>query len=229
MSISNKPGGDKHHHVWNVAAGKSPWRVILGLSRHGCRYKPTAVHGIHDGTHLGKCITGKCPRASPAFPGGFIMMTINIIAIGKIKEKYLTTGISEYTKRLSKYCKLNIIELNDEKIPENASEKQEELVRIKEGQQILNQIKEGTYAIALCIEGKQPDSIELAGTIENLALTGKSNITFIIGGSVGLSQEVKNRADLHLSFSKLTFPHQLMRLILLEQIYRAFKILNNEP
>ncbi|MGE4284163.1 MAG: 23S rRNA (pseudouridine(1915)-N(3))-methyltransferase RlmH, partial [Clostridia bacterium] len=137
-------------------------------------------------------------------------------------------GINEYAKRLSRYCKLDIIELNDEKIPDNASEKEEEIVRTTEGQKILNHIKEGSYTIALCIEGKQIDSLELSQTIEKVAVSGQSTINFIIGGSVGLSDEVKSKADYKLSFSKLTFPHQLMRLILLEQIYRSFKIINNE-
>ncbi|MDK2801021.1 MAG: rRNA (pseudouridine1915-N3)-methyltransferase [Clostridiales bacterium] len=156
------------------------------------------------------------------------MLNIKIIGVGNIKEKYLISGIKEYSKRLSRYCKLDIIEVNDEKIPDNASEKQENMVRKKEGEQILNHIKDGAYVIALCIEGKQLDSVSLARTIEHLAVTGKSTICFIIGGSVGLSEEVKQKTDLKLSFSKLTFPHQLMRLILLEQVYRAFKIIHNE-
>ncbi|WHH61714.1 23S rRNA (pseudouridine(1915)-N(3))-methyltransferase RlmH [Petroclostridium sp. X23] len=155
-------------------------------------------------------------------------MTIKLITVGKIKEKYLSNGISEYAKRLSRYCKLDIVEISDEKIPDNAGEKQEEMVKVTEGQKILNHLKDGIYTIALCVEGKQLDSVELCETIDRLAVTGKSTIAFIIGGSVGLSDEVKSKADLKLSFSKFTFPHQLMRLILLEQIYRSFKITSNE-
>ncbi|NLY43340.1 MAG: 23S rRNA (pseudouridine(1915)-N(3))-methyltransferase RlmH [Clostridiaceae bacterium] len=156
------------------------------------------------------------------------MITIRITAIGKIKEKYLADGIAEYVKRLSRYCKIHIDEVNDEKIPQKSSEKEEELVRIKEGEQILNLVKDEAYVIALCIEGKQMDSLQFAEMMEKITIQGKSTIQFLIGGSVGLSEAVKKRADLKLSFSKFTFPHQLMRLILLEQIYRSFKIINHE-
>ncbi len=156
------------------------------------------------------------------------MINIQIIAVGKIKEKYLVSGIAEYSKRLTKYCKLEIVEIADERIPDNASLKQEEEVKKKEGEKILSHIKSENYVIALCVEGKMLSSTELAETIERLALHGSSHITLIIGGSLGLSDEVKKRANYKLSFSKMTFPHQLMRMILLEQMYRAFKILKNE-
>ena len=156
------------------------------------------------------------------------MTNIRIIGVGKIREKYLQAGIDEYSKRLSRYCKLDVVEVADEKIPENASEKQEVQVRQKEGEQILSHIKEGSYVIALCVEGKQLDSVELSKAIAQTTVNGKSSITFVIGGSVGLADSVKQRADMKLSFSKMTFPHQLMRMVLLEQIYRSFKILGNE-
>ena len=156
-------------------------------------------------------------------------MNISVISVGKLKEKYLKLGIEEFSKRLSKYCKLDLIELEDEKCPENLSEKDMEIVKNKEGQRILSKIKNNSYVIALAIDGKNLSSEELADTISKLAVRGNSHITFIIGGSLGLSNEVLKRADYKLSFSKMTFPHQLMKLILLEQVYRAFRINNNEP
>lgn len=156
-------------------------------------------------------------------------MNINVISVGKLKEKYLKLGIEEFSKRLSKYCKLDLIELEDEKCPENLSEKDMEIVKNKEGQRILSKIKNNSYVIALAIDGKNLSSEELADTMSKLAVRGNSHITFIIGGSLGLSDEVLKRADYKLSFSKMTFPHQLMKLILLEQVYRAFRINNNEP
>ena len=156
-------------------------------------------------------------------------MNISVISVGKLKEKYLKLGIEEFSKRLSKYCKLDLIELEDEKCPENLSEKDMEIVKNKEGQRILSKIKNNSYVIALAIDGKKLSSEELADTISKLAVRGNSHITFIIGGSLGLSDEVLKRADYKLSFSKMTFPHQLMKLILLEQVYRAFSINNNEP
>lgn len=156
------------------------------------------------------------------------MMNISVIAVGKVKDKYLIQGIAEYTKRLTRYIKLSITEIQDEAIPEGASQKQEEEVVIKEGKKILSSIKEDSFVITLCIEGDKYDSIELADKISRLAVQGKSNIAFVIGGSLGLWDEVKKRADMRLSFSKMTFPHQLMRLLLLEQVYRAFKINSNE-
>ncbi|CEQ25521.1 23S rRNA (pseudouridine(1915)-N(3))-methyltransferase RlmH [Paraclostridium sordellii] len=156
-------------------------------------------------------------------------MNITIISVGKLKEKYLKLGIEEFSKRLSKYCKLDMIELDDEKCPENLSDKDMEIVKNKEGQKILLKIKNNSYVIALAIDGKNLSSEELAGTISKLAVRGISHITFIIGGSLGLADEVLKRADYKLSFSKMTFPHQLMKLILLEQVYRSFRINNNEP
>ena len=156
-------------------------------------------------------------------------MRINIVCVGKIKEKYLKLGIDEFKKRLSKYCKLEIIELEDEKAPENLSDKEMIMIKEKEGKKILSKIKDNSYVIALAIDGKNLSSEELAETINKLGVRGISNITFVIGGSLGLSDEVLSRADYKLSFSKMTFPHQLMRLILLEQVYRAYRINNGEP
>ena len=156
-------------------------------------------------------------------------MNISIISVGKIKEKYLKLGIEEFSKRLSKYSKLEFIELDDEKCPENLSEKDVLIVKEKEGNKILSKIKNNSYVIALAIDGKNLSSEELAEKISSLAVSGKSHITFVIGGSLGLSDDVLKRANYKLSFSKMTFPHQLMKLILLEQVYRAFRINNNEP
>jgi rRNA large subunit m3Psi methyltransferase RlmH len=149
--------------------------------------------------------------------------------VGKLKEKYLVDGIGEYRKRLSRYCNLELIELADEKTPDNAGEALEALIKKKEGERILKALKEDSYCIALAIEGDMLSSEELAGKIDTLGISGVSHISFLIGGSLGLSSEVLKRADYQLSFSKLTFPHQLMRMILLEQIYRAYRINHNEP
>lgn len=156
-------------------------------------------------------------------------MNIAVITVGKLKEKYLKEAVSEYTKRLSKYCRLEIMEVPDEKAPESMSQAEEEAVRYKEGQGILKHVKNDTYVIALDIQGKMLCSEDFAGYIDDLGLKGKRNIAFVIGGSLGLSQEVLARADYKLSFSPMTFPHQLMRVILLEQIYRGFKIIKGEP
>lgn len=156
-------------------------------------------------------------------------MKITIVTVGKIKEKYLRDAVDEYSKRLSKYCKLEIIQVADEKTPENASETVENQIRQKEGERILKYLKEDAYVITLEIGGKMLDSVEFSKKIENLGIQGKSHIIFIIGGSIGLGQEVLKRSDYGLSFSKMTFPHQLMRVILLEQIYRSFRIRNHEP
>ncbi|MFP7733980.1 23S rRNA (pseudouridine(1915)-N(3))-methyltransferase RlmH [Priestia aryabhattai] len=156
-------------------------------------------------------------------------MNISIITIGKLKEKYLKQGIEEYLKRLSSYAKVEIIELADEKAPENLSESEMEQVKQKEGERILAKISDDTYVIALAINGKQKSSEELAKEIDLLATYGKSKVAFVIGGSLGLSNEVMKRSNAALSFSKMTFPHQLMRLVLVEQIYRAFRIIRNEP
>ena len=156
-------------------------------------------------------------------------MKITIVSVGKIKEKYISEGIKEYSTRLSRYCKLKIIEVNDEKAPENLSDADMEIVKNKEGERILNKISDNTFAIALAIDGKNLSSEEFSHKLDNLALTGYSDITFIIGGSLGLSNEVLKQCSNKLSFSKMTFPHQLMRLILLEQVYRAFRISRGEP
>lgn len=156
-------------------------------------------------------------------------MKITLITVGKIKEKYLRDAIAEYTKRLSKYCKLEIIEVADEKTPDNASETVEEQIRNKEGERILKNVKDDAYVITLEILGKQLTSEQLADKIDTLGIQGTSHIVFIIGGSIGLGQNVLKRSNYSLSFSKMTFPHQLMRVILLEQIYRSYRIINGEP
>lgn len=156
-------------------------------------------------------------------------MNITIICVGKLKEKYLKQAIDEYSKRLSRYCKLNIVELNDEKTPDNASEKDELIIKQKEGMRILSHIKDSMYVIALDIKGKMVTSEELADLINDLGVKGNSNIALVIGGSLGLDEEILHRANYKLSFSKMTFPHQLMRVILLEQIYRAYRINSGEP
>lgn len=156
-------------------------------------------------------------------------MRITIICVGKIKEKFYTEAISEYSKRLSKYCKLEIIELADEKTKENASEHENQLVKEKEGNRIISAIKEDMYVIALAIEGKMMDSVAFSQKLEQLAILGNSHIAFVIGGSLGLDERVCKRADMKLSFSEMTFPHQLMRVILLEQIYRGYRIMTGAP
>ncbi|MBP3384610.1 MAG: 23S rRNA (pseudouridine(1915)-N(3))-methyltransferase RlmH [Firmicutes bacterium] len=156
-------------------------------------------------------------------------MKITIITVGKIKEKYLKDAIAEYSKRLTKYCKLDIIEVADEKTPDNASEVVEEAIRDKEAERIMKHIKDDMYVITLEIGGKMLSSEELASTIEKLGVQGKSDIAFVIGGSIGLGKEVLKRSNYALSFSKMTFPHQLMRVILLEQIYRSYRIIKGEP
>jgi len=156
-------------------------------------------------------------------------MKITLICVGKLKEKYLIQGVEEYAKRLGRYCSLEIIELADEKTPDNAPEAISAGIKKKEGDRILKAIKDDSYCIALAIDGSMLSSEELAGKLDKLAVSGVSHISFIIGGSLGLSDDVLKRADYKLSFSKMTFPHQLMRLIFLEQIYRAFRINKNEP
>lgn len=154
-------------------------------------------------------------------------MNITVIGVGKIKEKYFTAAIDEYAKRLSRFVKLNIIEIPDEKIPDNASDKEMEQIKQKEGAKILEKIPANSFAVTLCIEGKELSSTELAKKIADISMTS-SSITFIIGGSLGLCDEVKAKSALRLSFGRMTLPHQLMRVVLLEQVYRAFKINNNE-
>ncbi|MBQ7067119.1 MAG: 23S rRNA (pseudouridine(1915)-N(3))-methyltransferase RlmH [Lachnospiraceae bacterium] len=156
-------------------------------------------------------------------------MKIDIVSVGKIKESYFRGAIEEYSKRLSKYCKLEIIEVSDEKTKENASENEENLVKEKEGERILKNLKEDAYVIALSITGKKLDSVAFSKKLDNLGISGRSHIQFVIGGSLGLHSSVLKRADYELSFSDMTFPHQLMRVILLEQIYRCYRIINREP
>ena len=156
-------------------------------------------------------------------------MKITICCVGKIKEKFYSQAIAEYSKRLSKYCKLEIKEAADEKTPDSASDTVNMMIKEKEGDRLLSFIKDDSYVIALAIDGKMLDSVELSEKIDNLMLSGKSDIVFVIGGSLGLDKRVLDRADYKLSFSKMTFPHQLMRVILLEQIYRSFRIMKNEP
>ena len=156
-------------------------------------------------------------------------MKITIVCVGKIKEKFYRDALDEYIKRLSRYCKVEIAEVSDEKTLEEASEKEENLVKEKEGERILSKIKEDSYVIALAIEGKKLSSTELADKIESLTINGNSHITFVIGGSLGLAKTVLDKSDMLLSFSDMTFPHQLMRVILAEQIYRSYRIINNEP
>ena len=156
-------------------------------------------------------------------------MKITLVTVGKIKEKFYTDAIEEYKKRLSKYCRLEIIQVADEKTPDSASEVVETKIKEKEGERILANIKDGAFVIALAIEGVMLDSVELSEKIEKLGVGGTSQIVFVIGGSLGLSKEVLQRADYKLSFSRMTFPHQLMRVILLEQIYRSYRIMNGEP
>lgn len=156
-------------------------------------------------------------------------MGITIIAVGKMKEKFYREAIMEYTKRLSRYCKLVITEVPDEKTPDHASITETEKIKEKEGQRILNYVKEDAFLIALEIQGKEFDSVGFAEKIELLGIQGKSNLVFVIGGSLGLHESVLKRADELLSFSEMTFPHQLMRVILLEQLYRGYRIINHEP
>ncbi|MBO4214433.1 MAG: 23S rRNA (pseudouridine(1915)-N(3))-methyltransferase RlmH [Lachnospiraceae bacterium] len=156
-------------------------------------------------------------------------MKISICCVGKVTEKFFTDAIAEYSKRLSKYCTFEIIEVKDEKTKENASDTEINLVKEKEGKRILEKINPTSYVIALVINGKMYSSENFAKKIGELMNEGKSHITFVIGGSLGLCDEIIDKADMKLSFSQMTFPHQLMRVILSEQIYRAYRILNNEP
>lgn len=156
-------------------------------------------------------------------------MKITVITVGKIKEKYLKDAIDEYSKRLNKYCRLEMIEVADEKTPDQASGVVEDNIRAKEGERILKYVKEDAYVITLEIQGNMLTSEELAAKVEKLGVQGTSHIIFIIDGSIGLGTEVLKRSDYALSFSKMTFPHQLMRVILLEQIYRSYRIIQGEP
>lgn len=155
------------------------------------------------------------------------MLTINVLCVGKIKENFFKDAISEYSKRLSRYCKLNIIELPDEKIPDKTNSKIENEIKTKECNNIINHIKKDSYIICLDLKGKELSSEQFSETIENISMES-SQITFIIGGSLGLTEEVLNISNKKICFSKMTFPHQLIRVFLIEQIFRAFKISNNE-
>ena len=156
-------------------------------------------------------------------------MKISVIAVGKIKEKYLKDAVTEYSKRLSRYCKLEIIEVADEKTPDQASEAVEDAIRKKEGERLLKHISDDMYVITLEIIGKMLTSEEFADRLKTLGVQGKSSVAFVIGGSIGLGKEVLKRSDYALSFSKMTFPHQLMRVVLLEQVYRGYRIMNGAP
>ena len=156
-------------------------------------------------------------------------MKITVLCVGRIKEDYFTDAVREYAKRLSRYAKLDIAEVEDEKTPDKASDAENAAIKEKEGARLLARLPEDAYVIALAIDGKAPDSVELSRKIEDLGVRGKSHLCFIIGGSLGLSKSVLARADERLSFSRMTFPHQLMRVILLEQLYRSFRIMRGEP
>ena len=156
-------------------------------------------------------------------------MKLTVIAVGKIKEKYLRDAVTEYSKRLSRYCKLEIIEVADEKTPDQASEAVEDAIRKKEGERLLKHISDDMYVITLEIIGKMLTSEEFADRLKTLGVQGKSSVAFVIGGSIGLGKEVLKRSDYALSFSKMTFPHQLMRVVLLEQVYRGYRIMNGAP
>lgn len=156
-------------------------------------------------------------------------MRISILCVGKIKEKFFTEAIAEYTKRLSRYCTLEILQVMDEKTPENCSEVVQKQIKAKEGERLLHLIRDDAHVIALAIEGRQLSSEQLADKIDRLGISGSSHIQFVIGGSLGLDERVLKRADERISFSAMTFPHQLMRVILLEQIYRSYRIIRGEP
>lgn len=157
-------------------------------------------------------------------------MKITILCVGKIKEKFYTDAIHEYIKRLSRYCKLDIVQVADEKTPDNASPAMERQIKDREGERLMKYLANSSaYKIVLAIDGKMMDSVELSKHFHEQMLAGCSELIFVIGGSLGLSEEVLSCADLKLSFSKMTFPHQLMRVILLEQIYRSYRIMNHEP
>ncbi len=156
-------------------------------------------------------------------------MNIKILCVGKIKEKFYRDAIAEYEKRLSRYCKLSIIEVADEKTPDKCSETEEQLIKEKEAARLLSHVKDNDHLIALAIDGKGYDSVSFAGHLEQLAVSGKSNLAFVIGGSLGLHNDILCKCKERLSFSAMTFPHQLMRVILLEQLYRSYRIQNHEP
>nr|WP_285842123.1 23S rRNA (pseudouridine(1915)-N(3))-methyltransferase RlmH [Ureibacillus chungkukjangi] len=156
-------------------------------------------------------------------------VNITIISVGKLKEKYLKMGIDEYVKRLGGYAKVELVEVPDEKAPEQLSEAEMEIVKRKEGERILAKVNDGMHVIALEIDGKMKSSEDMAKDLESLMTYGTSKVAFIIGGSLGLHEDVLKRADEKLSFGKMTLPHQLMKLVLVEQIYRSFRIIKGEP
>ncbi len=156
-------------------------------------------------------------------------MKITVLAVGKIKEKYFTGAVEEYAKRLSRFCRLELVEVPDEKTPDGAGRAQELQIRIKEGERILQKLPGSSFVVALSIDGRMLDSVELSRQMERWNVNGISHIIFVIGGSLGLSPQVLERADMKLSFSKMTFPHQLMRVILLEQVYRSYMIRSGAP
>ncbi|KQX60762.1 MULTISPECIES: 23S rRNA (pseudouridine(1915)-N(3))-methyltransferase RlmH [unclassified Paenibacillus] len=156
-------------------------------------------------------------------------MHIQILTVGKLKERYLVDGIAEYVKRLGPYAKVQMIEVPDEKAPENMSPAEEQQVRVKEGERLLAKLAADVYVVALAIDGEMWTSEQLAGSLDKLATYGRSQVAFVIGGSLGLSSELLRRADMRLSFGRMTLPHQLMRLVLVEQIYRAMRINRGEP
>ena len=156
-------------------------------------------------------------------------MNITIVSVGKLKEKYLKMGIDEYAKRLGRKEKIDFVEVPDEKAPEQLSDAEMELVKKKEGERILAKINDGTYVIALALDGKMKTSEQMAADLDSLMTYGKSKVAFIIGGSLGLHDDVLKRADEKLCFGKMTLPHQLMKLVLVEQIYRSFRIIKGEP
>ena len=156
-------------------------------------------------------------------------MKITILAVGKIKEKYFKEAIFEYSKRLSRYCKLEVIDVSDEKSPYNASSATEDIIREKEGERLIKHVKDDAYVITLEVKGKEITSVDLANKIEKIGISGVSHIQFVIGGSIGLGKNVLSKSDYSMSFSKMTFPHQLIRVLLLEQIYRGYRIINCEP
>lgn len=156
-------------------------------------------------------------------------MKITILTVGKIKERFFAEAVAEYSKRLSKYCKLEILEAADEKTPDKASSAEEKQIKEREGERLLKKIPEAAYVIALAIEGKALDSVAFAKRLESHGIQGQSHLIFVIGGSLGLDERILKRADEQISFSAMTFPHQLMRVILLEQIYRSYRIIHHEP
>lgn len=156
------------------------------------------------------------------------MLTINILCVGKIKEKFLKEAIEEYSKRLSKYCNLNIIEVSDVKVPDKVSDNQSKIIKDEEADKMLNYLKRDTYLICLDLKGKEYSSIEFSEKISKLTVDGNSNITFVIGGTLGISEKILEMSKEKICFSKMTFPHQLIRVFLLEQLFRGFKIAHGE-